>query len=105
MRLKNKNPFNRFTTFLVLILLTLFAPASLLAAPPALYVSGTSIMRSDTNCAVTLRGVNVPSLEWGVGEGPPNGIGGDIVQSVTYAIDTMKANIIRLPLDEARWAN
>src|SRR5258708_28291631 len=105
MRLKNKISFNWFVTFFVLAVFSAFIPTNTLAAPPALYVSGTSILRSDTNCAVTLRGVNVPSLEWGVGEGPPSGIGGDIVQSVTYAIDTMKANIIRLPLDEERWRN
>src|SRR5882672_10434651 len=100
MRLKNLNLFNRFETFF--LFLAVFAPSSLLAAPPALKVSGTQIQRADTSCAVTLRGVNIPSLEWGVGEGPPSGIGGDIVASVTYAIDTMKSNIIRLPLNEAR---
>ena len=34
----------------------LFIPALLQAAPPALVVSGTQLRRSDTSCAVTLRG-------------------------------------------------
>ncbi len=88
-----------------LFLLALFAallPKSIWAAPPALKCVGTAIQRSDTSCAVTLRGVNCPSLEWGVGEGPATG---GITAVVGYAIDTWKANIIRLPLNQGRWYN
>jgi hypothetical protein len=45
---------------------------------------------------VRLLGVNVPSLEWG-------NAGENVLKSVGVAIDTWKANVIRLPLSQDRW--
>lgn len=93
----------KLTTFLMFLLLCLSFTKVSNAMPPLLTVSGTQIKAG--TCAVTLRGTNLPSMEWGVGEGPPAGGGGDIMASLDYLISTWKVNIIRLPLNEGYWNN
>lgn len=64
--------------------------------PLPLRVVGTQIVNGE-NHLVTLRGVNVASLEWtNHGEGP-------ILRSLNVAIRDWHVNIIRLPLAQDRW--
>jgi hypothetical protein len=72
------------------------APTALAKAPLPLSVSGTRILNS-SNQPVTLRGVNVASMEWSShGEGR-------LLESIKTAIGDWKVNVIRLPLAQDRW--
>jgi endoglucanase len=64
------------------------------SGPPTLKVDGTRIKTLDGK-VVRLRGLNVPSLEWGQGE--------HLFDSLRVAIDEWGANILRLPLSQDRW--
>ncbi len=90
---------------LVLIINIIFIiSSSIFSAPAQLRVSGTNIVRASDNCVWRLVGVNICGLEWdSTGMGPPNGSGGDITQSVAYAIDNWKCNIVRIPLNQDFW--
>jgi hypothetical protein len=78
------------------------------SGPQTLHVSGNQVLTSG-NCPVTLRGVDIDSLEWydgspnPPGEGPPNGSGGSILESVQAAVTQFHVNIIRLPLNQDFW--
>jgi hypothetical protein len=51
-----------------------------------------------------LVGVNICGSEWSANSyGPPNGLGGDMVQSVNSAISTWKSNCLRIPLNQDFW--
>ena len=64
--------------------------------PPAeLHVAGNRLVTPDGKEA-WLQGLSVPSLEWSArGESVP--------RSIATAVETWKANVIRLPVSEARW--
>jgi endoglucanase len=64
------------------------------AGPPLLKVEGKQLKTPDGK-AVRLRGVNIPSLEWGQGE--------HVFDSLRVAIDDWGVNLIRLPLAQDRW--
>jgi hypothetical protein len=98
-----------FTTKTAIIIIAISAclffvnAASLFAAPPQLAVSGNQFVNADTGCPVRLAGVNVDGLEWeadGAGLASPSG---DMTQSINVAVNTWKANIIRLPLNQDFW--
>jgi hypothetical protein len=75
----------------------LLVGGELAAGPPGptpLKVVGGRL-RSVDGKAVRLRGVNVPSLEWGQGE--------HVFDSLRVAIEEWGANVIRLPLSRDRW--
>ncbi len=76
----------------------------LIAAPPQLAVSGKYFVNAATGCPVRLVGVNVDGLEWEAdGKGLASGPGGDMTQSITVAVNTWKANIVRIPLNQDFW--
>lgn len=60
---------------------------------PSLHVAGTQLQTS-AGKTVRLRGVNIPSLEWGEGE--------HLIASLDVA-NAWGANVIRLPLSQDRW--
>ncbi len=57
-------------------------------------VEGNKLKTADGK-AVRLRGVNIPSLEWGQGE--------HLFDSLGVAIDGWGVNVVRLPLSQDRW--
>jgi hypothetical protein len=61
---------------------------------PPLKVVGTHLTTPDGKVA-RLRGVNLPTLEWGQGE--------NLFRSLDVLIDEWKVNFIRLPLSGDRW--
>ena len=67
---------------------------ALAQGPPPLKVVGNQIRTADGHVA-HLRGVNIPSLEWGQGE--------HLSKSLAAAVGDWKANIVRLPLSQDRW--
>jgi endoglucanase len=74
----------------------LLATLLLAGTPPALRVKGTTIV-TDRRVPVSLRGVNIASLEWSVdGEG-------HILKTARVAVEDWKANILRIPLSQDRW--
>ena len=81
----------------------LFSAASIFAAPAQLEVSGNQFVNASTGCPVRLAGVNVDGLEWeadGAGLASPSG---DMTQSINVAVNTWKANIVRIPLNQDFW--
>jgi hypothetical protein len=64
--------------------------------PPELRVQGNRLVTVAGGREVWLQGVNVPSLEWNVK-------GERILLSVVTAIEGWKANVIRLPVNDAYW--
>ena len=80
-------------SLIVLLLLASRLPA-LAHGPPALKVVGNQLRTADGRVA-HLRGLNIPSLEWGQGE--------HLSQSLAAAVGDWKANIVRLPLSQDRW--
>ena len=88
------------TALAVLIVIALLAgetpgaPAEDSAGPPPLKVEGNKLKTADGK-AVRLRGVNIPSLEWGQGE--------HLFDSLGVAIDGWGVNVVRLPLSQDRW--
>jgi hypothetical protein len=100
----NLTPKNAFIFLTITAYLLMTNPISLFAAPPQLAVSGTQFVNAATGCPVRLTGVNVDGLEWRAdGEGPPAGGGGDMTQSIAVAVNTWKANIVRIPLNQDFW--
>lgn len=71
------------------------ARAVLLPASPELMVQGNKLINKTTGEAVTLRGVNIPSLGWGNGE--------HLDESLREALDGWNANLIRLAVSSASW--
>ena len=65
------------------------------AVPPALHAVGNRLCTA-AGQEVWLQGVAVPSLEW-------SNSGDAVLASMVAAIDTWKANIIRLPVMDERW--
>lgn len=63
--------------------------------PQALHVDGNRLLRAD-GTPVWLQGVSIDSLQW-------SNSGEDIVRSVVTAIESWKANVVRLPMRENRW--
>lgn len=64
-------------------------------APAALHVDGPRLL-DEAGAAVRLQGVSVPSLEWSVA-------GDAILPSVVTAIESWRANAIRLPVTSDFW--
>ncbi len=62
--------------------------------PPALTVVGKQL-QSAPGKVMRLRGVNIPSLEWGPGD--------HLLESLRVASEDWGANLIRLPLSQDRW--
>ena len=75
-------------------------PAIVMAAPPQLKINKNEIVEASGGCTVRLKGVDISALEYSNNDGPANG---GITASVAYAINTWKANVIRLPLNQDRW--
>ena len=65
------------------------------AAPPEIKAVGNHLENKATGAVVRLTGVNLPSLQWGAGE--------NLTGSATQILGTWKANIIRLPINQASW--
>ncbi len=82
------------------ILSGILLPALVWAAPPQLKISGNRIVEASGGCTVILKGVDVDGLEFSNNDGPSSG---GITASINYAINTWKANVIRLPLSQDRW--
>lgn len=81
-----------------------FLVCNILAAPPDLKVNGIYLQTISNGCNVRLVGVDICGDEWSADSyGPPNGSGGDMVQSVNSAITTWKSNCLRIPLDQDFW--
>ncbi|PQV63189.1 Aryl-phospho-beta-D-glucosidase BglC, GH1 family [Abditibacterium utsteinense] len=79
-----------------LLSLALFGSSVLAqAAPSQLHTQGRDIL-DERNRVVTLRGVNLPSLEW-------KSAGDYVLQSTKVLLESWKANFIRLPLSQDRW--
>jgi hypothetical protein len=75
----------------------------LFAAPQQLQIVGAHTQTLG-GCNFRLTGVNTSGLEYSSGGfGAPSGFGGDIKQSITGAVNTWKANIIRIPLSQDYW--
>jgi hypothetical protein len=72
----------------------LLVAANLALALPMLEVKGSHLVTENGKPA-RLRGVNIPSLEWGQGE--------HLFQSLDVAINDWHASIIRLPVSQDRW--
>ncbi len=72
-----------------------FSPVPSLAAPLPLHTQGRDI-KDSSGRVVTLRGVNLPSLEW-------RADGENVLQSTRVVLDNWKANLIRLPLSQDRY--
>jgi len=88
--------------FIIILILIFFN--LLISAPAQLRVSGKNIVRASDSCQWRLVGVNICGLEWdSTGMGPPNGSGGNISQSVSYAISNWKSNCVRIPLNQDFW--
>ena len=95
-------PTFKLVSFLWLILI-FFPVSGLMAAPPALQVSGNKLQTSG-GCAKLLKGVNVDGLEFSsTGEGPTGGNGGNTLQVAQMAVTGWGCNIIRLPLNQDYW--
>ena len=60
-----------------------------------LEVKGNKLVEQGTDNMVTLRGVNIPSLGWGMAE--------HIYESMTELYDSWNANLIRLPIQPKYW--
>ncbi len=74
------------------------------ATPMQLQVQGTKLVSASSGCSVRLTGVDVDGIEWSpTGEGPPNGDGGDMTQSITVAVNTWNCNFVRIPLNQDYW--
>jgi hypothetical protein len=74
------------------------------AAPPDLKVNGIYFQTVSSGCNVRLAGVNICGDEWSANSyGPPNGSGGDMVQSVNSAVAAWKSNCMRIPLNQDFW--
>ena len=56
-----------------------------------LVVKGNKIVKQGTDEMVVLRGVNVPSMDWGMAE--------HLFESMTMVYDSWGANLIRLPIN------
>jgi hypothetical protein len=69
-------------------------PAAEPDGPPPLKVDGKQLKTADGK-AVRLKGLNIPSLEWGQGE--------HLLESLGVAVDDWGANVVRLPLAQDRW--
>jgi hypothetical protein len=69
-------------------------PAADSSGPPPLKLDGTHLTTPDGK-AVRLRGVNLPTLEWGQGE--------HLFRSLDVAVDEWHANFIRLTVSQDRW--
>ena len=62
-----------------------------------LEVKGNKIVKQGTDEMVVLRGVNVPSMDWGMAE--------HLFESMTMVYDSWGANLIRLPINPKYWKN
>ena len=60
-----------------------------------LEVKGNRVVEKGTDKTVVLRGVNVPSLGWGMAE--------HLYESMTEVYDSWQANLIRLPIQPKYW--
>ena len=60
-------------------------------------VKGNKIVEEGTDNLVVLRGVNVPSLGWGMAE--------HLYESMTQVYDSWQGNLIRLPIQPKYWFN
>lgn len=60
-----------------------------------LKADGNKLVEADTGKQVVLRGVNIPSLGWGMAE--------HIYESMTMVYDNWHSNIIRLPIQPKYW--
>ncbi len=60
-----------------------------------LEVKGNKIVKQGTDEMVVLRGVNVPSMDWGMAE--------NLYESMTMVYDCWGANLIRLPIHPKYW--
>jgi hypothetical protein len=69
-------------------------PAADPSGPPLLKVVGTHLTTPDGKVA-RLRGVNLPTLEWGQGE--------NLFRSLDVAVDQWHVNFIRLTVSQDRW--
>lgn len=72
------------------------------AMPAQLEVQGNQIV-TNAGCTVTLKGVDVDSLEYEANGFGSNPTGGGITATAAEAVTAWKANIIRLPLNQDYW--
>ncbi len=101
---KTSVPINSNIIPIILFCLFLSISSYLSAAPAQLQISGTHFVTVSNGCQMRLVGVDVDALEWSPnGYGPPSGANGDMTQSVTAAVNTWKANIVRIPVSQDFW--
>lgn len=62
-----------------------------------LQVSGNKIVEYGTDNMVVLRGVNIPSMGWGMAE--------HLYESMTQVYDSWNANLVRFPITPKYWFN
>ncbi len=87
--------------FVISVLIAgILLPARVMAAPPQLKINKNQIVEASGGCTIRLKGVDISALEYSNNDGPASG---GITASVAYAINTWKANVIRLPLNQDRW--
>ena len=86
-----------------LVVFLLLFSKTLFAAPQQLQIVGIHTQTMG-GCNFRLTGVNCSGLEYSPGGfGAPSGYGGDIKQTITGAVNTWKANIVRIPLSQDYW--
>ncbi len=92
----DSKPYVKLILMVSLSVIGLSICGTVLAAPPALKVSGLHVTDLDGH-RVHLKGVNAASMEW-----TSNGEG-HILDTVRTAVTGWHANVIRLPLSQDRW--
>lgn len=91
---------DKFTTICVCLLLQLIwtsycrSQTTTHSGPPALHVAGNKLLDAD-GAEVWLQGINTPSLSWSFR-------GDHLLESVDAILD-WKANLVRVPLNQAMW--
>jgi hypothetical protein len=92
------------TSMTLIVCLLILISGAIFATPAELKVNGKYLQTVSGGCTVRLTGVDVDALEWApAGYGPPSGNAGDMTKSIAGAVNTWKANCVRIPLSQDFW--